>query len=52
MDLPGKSAVVVGAASGIGKASALELAGRGCDVVVADVNEERAAEVVGEVEGR
>jgi NAD(P)-dependent dehydrogenase (short-subunit alcohol dehydrogenase family) len=50
MELAGKSAVVVGAASGIGRGTALELARRGCDVVVADVNEKRAAEVVAEVE--
>ena len=50
MDLTGKVAVVVGGASGIGRGSVLELARRGCDVVVADIHEERAAEVVTEVE--
>ena len=38
-DLTGRVAVVTGAASGIGAASAAELAARGARVVVADVNE-------------
>jgi short-subunit dehydrogenase len=37
--ISGSAAAVTGAASGIGRALALELAGRGCDVAVADVNE-------------
>lgn len=35
----GSAAVVTGAASGIGRALALELAARGCDVALADVDE-------------
>lgn len=50
MDIPGTTAVVTGGASGIGRATALELARRGADVVVADVHEERLAEVVGRIE--
>ena len=44
-DLAGRVAVVTGAASGIGAASAAELAARGAKVVVADVNEAGAEEV-------
>lgn len=50
MDVEGKVAVVTGGASGIGRATALELARRGCDVVAADVNDERLGEVRDEVE--
>ena len=45
----GRVAVVTGAASGIGKALSLELAARGCRVVVADLNLKGAREVVGEL---
>lgn len=41
----GKSAIVTGAASGIGKASAIRLAAEGADVVVADINLEGATAV-------
>lgn len=34
MDLRGKSAVITGASSGVGRATAIELARRGCDVLV------------------
>lgn len=50
MDLSKKTAVVVGGASGIGRATALELARRGCDLVLADIHEDRLAEAVGAVE--
>ena len=43
MKLTGKVAVVTGGASGIGKATAFELAEAGGQVVVADVNEEGGA---------
>jgi 3-oxoacyl-[acyl-carrier protein] reductase len=47
----GKVAVVTGAGSGIGRASALSLAGAGADVVCVDVVEERAVEVADEIRG-
>jgi NAD(P)-dependent dehydrogenase (short-subunit alcohol dehydrogenase family) len=45
----GKVAVVTGGASGIGRGIALELAGRGADVAIADINEERLAETAAAV---
>ena len=50
MDVAGKVAVITGGASGIGRATAVELARRGADIVVADIHDERIAEVQGEVE--
>jgi len=50
MEIKGKVAVVTGAASGIGKATAVALAQEGADIVLADVNDERLAEVKGEIE--
>lgn len=44
--LEGKVAIVTGAASGIGQATAIELAGRGARVVCGDVNEEGLAETL------
>jgi NAD(P)-dependent dehydrogenase (short-subunit alcohol dehydrogenase family) len=41
VEIQGTTAVVTGGASGIGRATVLELARRGADVVVADVNEAR-----------
>ena len=49
-DLDGKVAVVTGAAGGIGQAIARSLAKRGCNVALADLNEdglERTARLVG-----
>lgn len=51
-DLTGKTALVVGAASGIGRASALGLADFGAKVVAADLNLAGLREVVSEIEGR
>jgi len=48
VDPKGMIAVVTGAASGIGRATALELARRGADLVVSDIHEERLADVVRE----
>jgi NAD(P)-dependent dehydrogenase (short-subunit alcohol dehydrogenase family) len=50
MDFEGSIAVVVGGASGIGRGTALALARRGCDLVIADVHEERLAAATGEIE--
>jgi NAD(P)-dependent dehydrogenase (short-subunit alcohol dehydrogenase family) len=50
VDVDGTTAVVTGGASGIGRATAVELARRGTDVVVADIHEERLAETVSEIE--
>ncbi|KQO62516.1 acetoin dehydrogenase [Methylobacterium sp. Leaf87] len=38
-DLKGRTALVTGAGSGIGRAIAVSLAGRGCNLALADVNE-------------
>jgi NAD(P)-dependent dehydrogenase (short-subunit alcohol dehydrogenase family) len=48
VDPKGTIAVVTGAASGIGRATALELARRGADLVVADIHDERLADVARE----
>ena len=47
--LDGKVALVTGAASGIGRTSALLFARHGARVVAVDVNEERGADVVAEI---
>src|SRR4051812_45152808 len=52
VDLSGRTAVVTGGASGIGRACARRLASAGADVVILDLNEEAATEVAGEVGGR
>ncbi len=51
-DLTGKTALVVGAASGIGKASALGLSDFGANVVASDVNESGVAAVAQEILAR
>ena len=48
-DLSGKVAVISGAASGLGKASALALASHGADLLLADLNEEGLAITASEV---
>ncbi len=48
-DLSGRVAIVTGAASGIGAASAAEFAARGVRVVVADVNDAGARDVAGAI---
>jgi NAD(P)-dependent dehydrogenase (short-subunit alcohol dehydrogenase family) len=47
MDIDGKVAVVTGAGSGIGRATALAFAAAGSSVVVADIDEVGGAETVG-----
>lgn len=49
--LAGKVALVTGAGSGIGQATALVLAGEGAQVVAADINLDSAAETVRQIEG-
>ena len=51
MEVRDAVAVVTGGASGIGRATVLELARRGAQVVVADIHEDRLEEVRVEVEG-
>lgn len=50
-DLTGKTAVVTGAASGLGRAIALGFAARGATVVCADIDEDGAGEVAASAEG-
>ena len=49
MKVDGEVAVITGGASGIGRATALAMARRGADVVLADVNAGRLAEVAAEI---
>ncbi|MDE3065647.1 MAG: SDR family NAD(P)-dependent oxidoreductase [Acidobacteriota bacterium] len=51
MEITNTSAVVTGAASGLGEATARALAVRGVKVVVADLNDERGAALAGEIGG-
>jgi NAD(P)-dependent dehydrogenase (short-subunit alcohol dehydrogenase family) len=50
-DLEGKTALVTGSTSGIGRATAIALAARGAHVLVVGRNEQRANDVVAEIEG-
>jgi len=51
VELSGKVALVTGAAQGIGKAIALLLAKNGADVVISDINLEKAQETANEIQG-
>jgi NAD(P)-dependent dehydrogenase (short-subunit alcohol dehydrogenase family) len=51
MDLNGIGALVAGGASGLGEATARELAARGARVTVADLNEDRGAALAGGLGG-
>ncbi len=44
LELQGKAAVITGAGSGIGRATAVSLGARGCAVVASDLDADRAAE--------
>jgi 3-oxoacyl-[acyl-carrier protein] reductase len=50
--LAGKIAIITGAGQGIGRAIALGMAGEGATVAVAEINDEKAREVRGELEQR
>ena len=50
-DLEGKTALVTGSTSGIGRATAVALAARGAEVLIVGRDEQRAKEVVAEIEG-
>ena len=52
LEFKGRSALITGGASGIGKAIAIALAEQGARVVVADVNEESGQDLAGEIHGR
>jgi NAD(P)-dependent dehydrogenase (short-subunit alcohol dehydrogenase family) len=51
MELNGIGALVAGGASGLGEATAREVAARGAQVTVADLNEERGTALAGEIGG-
>src|SRR5580700_2972915 len=51
MELNGTSAIVTGAASGLGEATARELARAGVHVVIADLNEDQGKEVAADTGG-
>ena len=51
MNLEGSSSIITGGASGIGEASARQLAAAGSRVVIADLNEEAGAAVASELGG-
>lgn len=52
MSLGGQTAIVTGAGRGIGQAISLELADKGADIVIADLNPEEMAETKSQVEKR
>ena len=49
MRLAGKTAIITGAASGIGRATALTFAREGASVAVADINSKGAAETAAQI---
>jgi len=52
MSIENKKAIVTGAASGIGRATAIELSKAGAKVVVSDINQAGGEETVGEIVGQ
>ena len=51
VNLEGSSSIVTGGASGIGEATARQLAEAGSKVVIADLNEEKGKQVAEEIGG-
>ena len=51
-DLKGKTALVTGSTSGIGRATAIALAARGAHALIVGRDEQRAKDVVADIEGR
>src|SRR5258708_12946913 len=51
MNLNGTAAIVSGGASGLGEATARDLAAAGCRVLVADLNDVRGSELAKELSG-
>ena len=51
-DLKGKTALVTGSTSGIGRATAIALAARGAHVLIVGRDEQRAKGAVAEIEGQ
>lgn len=52
MELSGSAAIISGGASGLGEATARDLAAAGVTVVIADLNEERGKAIAGELGGQ
>lgn len=52
MEINGKTALITGGVSGIGKTTALMLAGRGANLVLVDVNQELGEQAVKLIEGK
>ena len=51
-DLNGKTALITGSTSGIGRATAVALADRGAHALIVGRDEQRAEDVVAEIEGK
>ena len=49
MELTGQVAIVTGAGRGIGRATALELAGMGADIIIAELDQAGAERTAAEV---
>jgi NAD(P)-dependent dehydrogenase (short-subunit alcohol dehydrogenase family) len=52
MEIMGSAAIVFGGASGLGEATARRLADEGATVLIADLNEQRGAEIAAEIGGQ